>query len=113
MCCTHTTTKLSVLQVFLAASHLLPHPISNLSRVQVLCAAYDAHKQVDFIHAPTHTTTSPLPAFLWQAIIAPDQTSSPCSHVQVLCTSNDAHTQVDPIVPPEGVPNGERITFEG
>lgn len=33
--------------------------------------------------------------------------------VQVLCASNDAHTQVDPIVPPEGVPNGERITFEG
>lgn len=33
--------------------------------------------------------------------------------VQVLCASNDAHDQVDPILPPEGVPLGEKITFEG
>jgi len=33
--------------------------------------------------------------------------------VQVLCASNAAHDQVDPINPPEGVPVGERITFEG
>ena len=32
---------------------------------------------------------------------------------QVLCASNAAHDQVDPIVPPEGVPLGERIRFEG
>lgn len=32
---------------------------------------------------------------------------------QVLCASNEAHDQVDPINPPEGVPVGERITFEG
>lgn len=32
---------------------------------------------------------------------------------QVLCASNAAHDQVDPITPPEGVPLGERITFEG
>jgi len=32
---------------------------------------------------------------------------------QVLCASNEAHDQVDPILPPEGVPVGERITFEG
>eukprot|EP00775_Hariotina_reticulata_P007753 gene7753-7952_t len=31
----------------------------------------------------------------------------------VLCASNDAHDQVDPITPPEGVPVGERIMFEG
>jgi hypothetical protein len=34
-------------------------------------------------------------------------------HAQVLCASNAAHDQVDPIIPPEGVPVGERITFEG
>ena len=33
--------------------------------------------------------------------------------MQVLCASNAAHDQVDPIIPPEGVPLGERITFEG
>jgi aminoacyl tRNA synthase complex-interacting multifunctional protein 1 len=33
--------------------------------------------------------------------------------VQVLCASNDSHDKVDPITPPEGVPCGERITFEG
>lgn len=37
----------------------------------------------------------------------------PPSRRQVLCASNDAHDQVDPIIPPEGVPNGERITVEG
>ncbi|CAL5218456.1 g137 [Coccomyxa viridis] len=31
----------------------------------------------------------------------------------VLCASNAAHDEVDPINPPEGVPVGERITFEG
>ena len=31
----------------------------------------------------------------------------------MLCASNAAHDQVDPIIPPEGVPLGERITFEG
>lgn len=35
------------------------------------------------------------------------------SHGMVLCASNDDHTVVDPITPPQGVPNGERITFEG
>lgn len=35
-----------------------------------------------------------------------------CCH-QVLCASNESHDQVDPITPPEGVPVGERITFEG
>ena len=34
-------------------------------------------------------------------------------HAQVLCASNAAHDQVDPIIPPEGVPVGERIAFEG
>jgi aminoacyl tRNA synthase complex-interacting multifunctional protein 1 len=34
-------------------------------------------------------------------------------HVQVLCASNAAHDQVDPIIPPEDVPVGERISFEG
>lgn len=32
---------------------------------------------------------------------------------QVLCASNEAHDKVDPIIPPEGVPIGARITFEG
>ena len=32
---------------------------------------------------------------------------------QVLCASNDAHDQVEPILPPEGVPVGEKISFEG
>lgn len=36
-----------------------------------------------------------------------------CRRHQVLCASNEAHDQVDPITPPEGVPVGERITFEG
>ncbi|KAL4429006.1 hypothetical protein ABPG77_006045 [Micractinium sp. CCAP 211/92] len=35
------------------------------------------------------------------------------SYGMVLCASNEAHDQVDPINPPEGVPVGERITFEG
>ena len=33
--------------------------------------------------------------------------------VQVLCASNDAHDQVEPIAPPQDVPVGEKITFEG
>jgi hypothetical protein len=33
--------------------------------------------------------------------------------LQVLCASNDTHDQVDPVNPPEGVPLGERVTFEG
>jgi tRNA-binding EMAP/Myf-like protein len=35
------------------------------------------------------------------------------SYGMVLCASNEAHDQVDPIIPPEGVPLGERVTFEG
>ncbi|KIZ05283.1 hypothetical protein MNEG_2672 [Monoraphidium neglectum] len=35
------------------------------------------------------------------------------SYGMVLCASNDAHDQVDPIIPPEGVPLGERVAFEG
>jgi aminoacyl tRNA synthase complex-interacting multifunctional protein 1 len=31
----------------------------------------------------------------------------------VLCASDDAHGAVDPVTIPEGVPLGERITFEG
>lgn len=33
--------------------------------------------------------------------------------LQVLCASNDTHDAVDPVIAPEGVPNGEKITFEG
>ena len=44
----------------------------------------------------------------------PENNTSPLNPpMQVLCASNDSHDVVDPIVPPEGVPNGERITFEG
>lgn len=35
------------------------------------------------------------------------------SYGMVLCCSNADHSQVDPIDPPEGVANGERVTFEG
>lgn len=35
------------------------------------------------------------------------------SYGMVLCASNDDHTAVDPIIPPDGVPLGEKITFEG
>ncbi|GBF95548.1 hypothetical protein Rsub_08529 [Raphidocelis subcapitata] len=35
------------------------------------------------------------------------------SYGMVLCASNDAHDAVDPVVPPEGVPLGERISVEG
>lgn len=35
------------------------------------------------------------------------------SYGMVLCASNDAHDQVEPILPPEGVPVGEKISFEG
>ncbi|KAF6263252.1 hypothetical protein COO60DRAFT_1624675 [Scenedesmus sp. NREL 46B-D3] len=35
------------------------------------------------------------------------------SYGMVLCASNDSHDKVDPITPPEGVPLGERIAFEG
>ena len=33
--------------------------------------------------------------------------------LQVLCASNDAHDKVDPIIPPNGVSVGTRITFDG
>ena len=35
------------------------------------------------------------------------------SYGMVLCCSNGDHTQVDPVDPPQGVPNGERVVFEG
>lgn len=35
------------------------------------------------------------------------------SYGMVLCASNADHTAVDPITPPEGVPVGEKIAFEG
>ena len=35
------------------------------------------------------------------------------SEAMVMCASNDDHTKVDFVVPPEGVPNGEKVTFEG
>ncbi|KAK9833687.1 hypothetical protein WJX74_002750 [Apatococcus lobatus] len=35
------------------------------------------------------------------------------SYGMVLCASNEAHDKVDPIIPPEGVSLGSRITFEG
>lgn len=33
--------------------------------------------------------------------------------VQVLCASNEAHDEVEPVLVPEGVLVGERITFKG
>ena len=33
--------------------------------------------------------------------------------VQVLCASNDAHDKVEPVLVPEGVAVGERVSFEG
>lgn len=42
------------------------------------------------------------------------QPGTPCkAGLQVLCASNDAHDQVEPIIPPQDVPVGEKITFEG
>merc|ERR1712157_102655 len=35
------------------------------------------------------------------------------SEAMVLCASNEDHTDVDFVVPPEGVPLGEKVTFEG
>eukprot|EP00955_Chlamydomonas_euryale_P023011 242817-Chlamydomonas_euryale.AAC.1 len=35
------------------------------------------------------------------------------SYGMVLCASNETHDAVDPIVPPEGVPNGEAVMVEG
>ncbi|EEH58816.1 uncharacterized protein MICPUCDRAFT_8179, partial [Micromonas pusilla CCMP1545] len=35
------------------------------------------------------------------------------SEGMVMCASNADHTEVDFIVPPEGVPNGEKVAFEG
>lgn len=35
------------------------------------------------------------------------------SYGMVLCASNADHSVVDPVGVPEGVPNGERITFDG
>ncbi|KAK9808921.1 hypothetical protein WJX72_006429 [[Myrmecia] bisecta] len=35
------------------------------------------------------------------------------SYGMVLCASNAAHDKVDPIIPPEGVPLGEKIVFSG
>lgn len=33
--------------------------------------------------------------------------------VQVLCASNEAHDKVEPVLVPEGVEIGERVSFEG
>lgn len=33
--------------------------------------------------------------------------------MQVLCASNEAHDKVEPVLVPEGVEVGERVTFEG
>ena len=57
----------------------------------------------------------PLQVSTCVSTVAPKGTSpgQGLSLAQVLCASNAAHDQVDPIVPPEGVPLGERITFEG
>lgn len=35
------------------------------------------------------------------------------SYGMVLCASNDAHDAVDPVIVPEGVLPGEKISFEG
>ncbi|KAG1659459.1 hypothetical protein FOA52_007929 [Chlamydomonas sp. UWO 241] len=35
------------------------------------------------------------------------------SYGMVLCASNNTHDLVDPVLIPEGVPNGEAVTFEG
>uniref|UniRef100_A0A7S1X8X0 tRNA-binding domain-containing protein n=1 Tax=Tetraselmis chuii TaxID=63592 RepID=A0A7S1X8X0_9CHLO len=35
------------------------------------------------------------------------------SYGMVLCAANEAHDHVEPLAPPEGVPNGERVVFEG
>ena len=31
----------------------------------------------------------------------------------MLCASNEAHDKVEPVLVPEGVPVGERVSFEG
>lgn len=31
----------------------------------------------------------------------------------MLCASNEAHDAVDPVTIPQGVPDGEAVTFEG
>lgn len=46
-------------------------------------------------------------------VVAVRPTPIPALMLQVLCASNDTHDQVDPVNPPEGVPLGERVTFEG
>ncbi len=33
--------------------------------------------------------------------------------MQVLCASNEAHDKVEPVLVPEGVEIGERVSFEG
>lgn len=71
--------------------------------MQVLCTSNDT------LHSPTpsplHPNSSPAHP------TRPPQPPPP--PLQVLCASNDAHDAVDPIVVPEGVPLGEKISFEG
>jgi len=45
--------------------------------------------------------------------VKPGKLRDVMSNGMVLCASNADHTQVDFVQPPEGVPNGERITFKG
>ena len=33
--------------------------------------------------------------------------------MQVLCASNEAHDKVEPVLVPESVPVGEKVSFEG
>lgn len=44
---------------------------------------------------------------------APTTHAFATNHSQVLCASNEAHDAVDPVVIPQGVPNGEPVSFEG
>lgn len=70
-----------------------PQPTNHCNDPQVLCASNEEHT------ACRTSQTNQLPHLT--------------NCLQVLCASNEEHTSVDPITPPEGVPVGERITFEG
>ena len=52
------------------------------------------------------------PANQWLQAVTPLYGEASCL-VQVLCASNEAHDKVEPVLVPEGVPVGEKVSFEG
>jgi len=82
------------MMIYACSAHVVAH-VRNL--LYLINKSINARTCVDAHHpSPLNTTLNPN-----------------LNPMQVLCASNDTHDSVDPIIPPEGVPVGERVAFEG